>query len=233
MEFWLVVFLLASCLSTNVSHKEHHEAVISTVQAIHLEGSVAPSPRSSNRGLTSGPYFVAFPSLSTAVKNNTPIYTKARACTILPNHIGVQFHVHNGKHYIPLKVTEDMVGHKLGEFAATRKKFSYRLVHLSVGGIKMLTSVRRGTDKNGVGGIVLLYKSAYACLQHHRVFSHIRLTSATIYLIFICDLLLPKHNDNVHADGELLPYACTLSACTSPPDPDSTRERRPSLLSIL
>jgi len=64
------------------------------------------------------------------LKNNKPIYTKARACTILPNHIGVEFQVHNGKDYIPVKVTEDMVGYKLGEFAATRKKFSYRYVVL-------------------------------------------------------------------------------------------------------
>ncbi|KAK1926228.1 hypothetical protein DB88DRAFT_481169 [Papiliotrema laurentii] len=78
------------------------------------------------RSVWKGPYFVAFPSLATAVKNNKPIYTKARACTILPNHVGVEFHVHNGKDYIPVKVTEDMVGHKLGEFAQTRKKFSYR-----------------------------------------------------------------------------------------------------------
>jgi ribosomal protein S19 len=36
------------------------------------------------------------------------------------------FHVHNGKEYIPLRVTEEMVGHKLGEFSATRKRFTYK-----------------------------------------------------------------------------------------------------------
>ena len=75
-----------------------------------------------------GPYFVAFPSLATALRDNTPIYTKARSCTILPNHIGVMFFVHNGKDYLPVRVTEDMVGHKLGEFSPTRQKFSYRYV---------------------------------------------------------------------------------------------------------
>ena len=40
----------------------------------------------------------------------------------------LKFLVHNGKHHIPVSVTEEMVGHKLGEFAATRKKFSYRCV---------------------------------------------------------------------------------------------------------
>ena len=73
-----------------------------------------------------GPYFTAFPSLARAIQDNVPIYTKARACTIIPNFIGVKFMVHNGKDYLPVSVTEDMVGHKLGEFSATRKRFTYR-----------------------------------------------------------------------------------------------------------
>jgi ribosomal protein S19 len=36
--------------------------------------------------------------------------------------------VHNGKDYMPVQITEEMVGHKLGEFASTRKRFSYRYV---------------------------------------------------------------------------------------------------------
>jgi len=43
-----------------------------------------------------------------------------RACTIVPEFVGVTFEVHNGKHFIKVFVTEDMVGHKLGEFAPTR-----------------------------------------------------------------------------------------------------------------
>ena len=46
-----------------------------------------------------------------------PIRTQARAATILPNFVGLKFQVHNGKNYIDIIVTEDMVGHKLGEFA--------------------------------------------------------------------------------------------------------------------
>ena len=46
----------------------------------------------------------------------------SRRSTILPQFIGKQFLIHNGKNFISLKVTEDMVGHKLGEFASTRKK---------------------------------------------------------------------------------------------------------------
>lgn len=73
-----------------------------------------------------GPYFTAFPSLQSALRDSTPIYTKSRACTVLPNYVGLKFMVHNGKDYLPVQVTEEMVGHKLGEFSVTRKKFSYR-----------------------------------------------------------------------------------------------------------
>jgi small subunit ribosomal protein S19 len=43
-----------------------------------------------------------------------------RACTIVPEFVGVWFDVHNGKNFVKVYVTEDMVGHKLGEFAPTR-----------------------------------------------------------------------------------------------------------------
>ena len=49
-----------------------------------------------------------------------PIKTWARACTIVPEFVGSTFLVHNGKNHIKVFVTEDMVGHKLGEFAPTR-----------------------------------------------------------------------------------------------------------------
>ena len=49
-----------------------------------------------------------------------PIKTWARACTIVPEFIGKNFAIHNGKTFVKLFVTEDMVGHKLGEFAPTR-----------------------------------------------------------------------------------------------------------------
>jgi small subunit ribosomal protein S19 len=44
-----------------------------------------------------------------------------RACTIVPEFVGTNFEVHNGKTFAKLYVTEDMVGHKLGEFAPTRQ----------------------------------------------------------------------------------------------------------------
>ncbi|MDD6224368.1 MAG: 30S ribosomal protein S19 [bacterium] len=49
------------------------------------------------------------------------IKTWSRRSTIYPAFIGHTFAVHNGKEFIPVYVTEDMVGHKLGEFAPTRK----------------------------------------------------------------------------------------------------------------
>ena len=49
-----------------------------------------------------------------------PIKTWARRCTIIPEFVGVTFLVHNGKTFNKVFVTEDMVGHKLGEFSLTR-----------------------------------------------------------------------------------------------------------------
>jgi small subunit ribosomal protein S19 len=52
--------------------------------------------------------------------NREPIKTWSRDCTIIPDFIGVNFLIHNGQKFIKLYVTEDMIGHKLGEFAPTR-----------------------------------------------------------------------------------------------------------------
>ena len=51
---------------------------------------------------------------------STPIKTWSRRSTILPEFIGLTIAVHNGKQHVPLYVTDQMVGHKLGEFAQTR-----------------------------------------------------------------------------------------------------------------
>lgn len=48
------------------------------------------------------------------------IKTWSRSCTIAPEFVGHTFGVHNGKQHVPVFVTEDMVGHKLGEFSFTR-----------------------------------------------------------------------------------------------------------------
>lgn len=53
--------------------------------------------------------------------NRTVIKTWARASTITPEMVGFIFGVHNGREHIPVLISEDMVGHKLGEFSPTRK----------------------------------------------------------------------------------------------------------------
>ena len=55
-----------------------------------------------------------------ATKDKRPIKTWSRRSTILPDFIGLTVAVHNGKQHIPVYISENMVGHKLGEFALTR-----------------------------------------------------------------------------------------------------------------
>ena len=53
--------------------------------------------------------------------NKKPIKTWSRKSTIIPDFVGISFLIYNGKKFIPITISEDMVGHKLGEFAATRQ----------------------------------------------------------------------------------------------------------------
>jgi small subunit ribosomal protein S19 len=76
------------------------------------------------RSLKKGP-FVEWKLLDKIDKLNDagqkkPIKTWARRSTITPDFVGHTFNIHNGKTFIPVFVTENMVGHKLGEFAPTR-----------------------------------------------------------------------------------------------------------------
>ena len=77
------------------------------------------------RSLKKGPYID--PKLVSKVEKlnasgkKTVIKTWARSCTVTPEFVGHTFGVHNGKAHLPVFVTEDMVGHKLGEFSFTRK----------------------------------------------------------------------------------------------------------------
>ena len=78
-----------------------------------------------SRSLKKGPY--TFPRLLKKVKElnekgkKEVIKTWSRRSTIYPDFVGHTFAVHNGREFIPVYVTEDMVGHKLGEFSLTRK----------------------------------------------------------------------------------------------------------------
>ena len=77
-----------------------------------------------SRSKKKGPYFderlLAKVEKQQRTGSREPLKTWARDCTIVPDFIGHTFMVHNGKNFMKLFVTEDMVGHKLGEFAPTR-----------------------------------------------------------------------------------------------------------------
>jgi small subunit ribosomal protein S19 len=60
-----------------------------------------------------------------ATKSKKIIQTWSRRSTIAPDFVGLTFSVHNGKKFIPVFVTENMVGHKLGEFAPTRTFYGH------------------------------------------------------------------------------------------------------------
>jgi small subunit ribosomal protein S19 len=81
------------------------------------------------RSIRKGPYVE--PQLMKKVEeairtnNRKVIKTWSRRSTILPEMVGQTFAVHNGKKFIPVFVTENMVGHKLGEFSPTRTFFSH------------------------------------------------------------------------------------------------------------
>ena len=57
--------------------------------------------------------------------NRKPIKTWSRKSTIIPDFVGVSFLIYNGKKFIPITISEDMVGHKFGEFAPTRQFFGH------------------------------------------------------------------------------------------------------------
>ena len=77
------------------------------------------------RGIWKGPF--VHPSLLKKVDKlkdkgkSQPIKTWSRNSTIIPEFVGHSFLIHNGKSFIPITISEEMVGHKLGEFSPTRK----------------------------------------------------------------------------------------------------------------
>jgi small subunit ribosomal protein S19 len=77
-----------------------------------------------SRSLKKGPFvneklYRKVEAMSSASKK-TPIKTWSRACTIVPEFVGFTFAIHNGRQFNEVLITEDMVGHKLGEFSHTR-----------------------------------------------------------------------------------------------------------------
>ena len=74
------------------------------------------------RSVKKGPFVDSYLSKKAdrAKKDKKPIKTWSRRSTIVPDFVGLTFAVHNGKKFVPVYVTENMVGHKLGEFSPTR-----------------------------------------------------------------------------------------------------------------
>jgi len=83
-----------------------------------------------SRSTKKGPYVEAKLLLKVQRMNESGekrvIRTWSRASTVVPDFIGHNFEVHNGKRFLPVFVTEELVGHKLGEFAPTRTFRSHR-----------------------------------------------------------------------------------------------------------
>ncbi len=76
------------------------------------------------RSLKKGPFVDAHVMKKTIeakeTKSNKPIKTWSRRSTIIPDMIGLTFNVHNGRNFVPVYVTENHIGYKMGEFAPTR-----------------------------------------------------------------------------------------------------------------
>jgi small subunit ribosomal protein S19 len=77
-------------------------------------------PRSVKKGPFIDIHLAAKVAKAHAEGSKKPIKTWSRRSTILPDFIGLTIAIHNGKQHVPIQITENMIGHKLGEFAATR-----------------------------------------------------------------------------------------------------------------
>ncbi|MDG2253635.1 MAG: 30S ribosomal protein S19 [Opitutaceae bacterium] len=76
--------------------------------------------RSIKKGFFVDPHLMVKVDRSQGANDRKPIQTWSRRSTITPDFVGLNFNVHNGKMFIPVYVTENMVGHKLGEFSQSR-----------------------------------------------------------------------------------------------------------------
>lgn len=77
-------------------------------------------PRSLHKGPFVDLHLVKKVEVASANKDRKPIKTWSRRSMVLPDMVGLTLAVHNGRQHIPVFVSEDMVGHKLGEFSPTR-----------------------------------------------------------------------------------------------------------------
>jgi small subunit ribosomal protein S19 len=85
-----------------------------------------------------------------AASDKRPIKTWSRRSTILPDFVGLTIAVHNGKQHVPVYISENMVGHKLGEFALTRIFKSHGMADKKV--MEAAAAARSGGGPGGGGG---------------------------------------------------------------------------------
>jgi len=76
--------------------------------------------RSVKKGPFADAHLVKKVEAASASRDRRPIKTWSRRSTIMPDFVGLTIAVHNGKQHVPVLISENMVGHKLGEFALTR-----------------------------------------------------------------------------------------------------------------
>jgi len=84
-----------------------------------------------SRAKWKGPYFKENLILKNNSTKNNEIFTESRSSIIIPNLIGSTINVHNGKNFLKVKITENMIGRKLGEFSPTRKRFSFKKLKIN------------------------------------------------------------------------------------------------------
>lgn len=77
-------------------------------------------PRSVRKGPFVDSHLAKKVSEAVATNNRRPIRTWSRRSMVMPDMVGLTIAIHNGRQHVPVLVTENMVGHKLGEFAVTR-----------------------------------------------------------------------------------------------------------------
>ena len=79
------------------------------------------------RAVWKGPFFQM--SLLNAIRQDVAgkgVQTKARSSTVIPAMVGALLHIHNGHHFIPVKIKEEMVGLKVGQLVETKKPWTFR-----------------------------------------------------------------------------------------------------------
>src|SRR3989344_4739086 len=158
------------------------------------------------RSLKKGPFvdhhLLAKVEKAVSTKDKKPVKTWSRRSTILPEFIGLTIAVHNGKQHVPVYIQDQMVGHKLGEFALTRtfkghpgdKKAIVRGVRLSVDKGRLVADLIRGkkvdqalnilefTQKKAAGIVKKALESAIANAEHNDGADIDELKVKTIYV---------------------------------------------------